>query len=66
MSTVVLRDRPTFGKLWFSDETFVTVGALPNDGSALTVTTGSKNTTSVRFEILTAVGLEGQPEIGVR
>jgi len=72
VSTVVLYDRPnltdqiTGGKLWFSDESWVAVGPLPNNGSALTVPVGSRNTTSIRFEITSAVGLPGLSEIEVR
>ena len=71
VSTVVLYDRPNLtdqilaGKLWFSDGTWVDVGALPNDGSPLTVAVGSKNTTSVRFEITSRTGLPGLSEIEV-
>jgi LmbE family N-acetylglucosaminyl deacetylase len=59
---VVLFDRPnaddriTSGTLRFSDGSTVAVGALPNDGSALTVTFPARTVTNVR---LTVDGVSG-------
>lgn len=72
ISTVVLYDRPnvtdqvTSGTLVFSDGTSIPVTALPNDGSAMTIPVGSKNVTSVRFEVVSSTGLPGLSEIEVR
>ena len=72
LSTVVLYDRPntidqvTGGTLVFSDGTTVAVDALPNDGTAKTVTFPARNVTWVQFDITTATGLPGLSEIEVR
>jgi trimeric autotransporter adhesin len=71
-SQVVLYDRPnltenvTSATLSFSDGSTVPVGALPNDGSPLTVTFSPKTTTSMQFTVNTAVGQNiGLAEIAV-
>lgn len=57
ISRVVLYDRPNLddqvlaGTLTFSDGTTVTVPALNNDGSAVTVTFPAKSTTSLQFKV---------------
>jgi hypothetical protein len=62
LSKVVLYDRPNLNdqilsaNLQFSDGTTVSVGTLPNDGSALTITFPAKATTSLRLNILTVSG----------
>ena len=56
---VVLYDRPNLndqvlsGTLLFSDGTSVPVGSLPDDGTGLTVTFGSRTVTWVRFTVNT-------------
>jgi len=58
-------DRVTSGKLIFSDGTWESVAALPNDGTAQLVTFSRRATTSVRFEILTHSGSAGLSELQV-
>jgi len=58
-------DRVTSGKLIFSDGTWESVAALPNDGTAQFVTFSRRATTSVRFEILTHSGSAGLSELQV-
>ncbi len=61
-SQVVLYDRPnltdniTSGTLTFSDQSTVPVGALPNDGTPLTVSFASKRVTWMQFTVNSAVG----------
>ncbi|KAI5477291.1 Carbohydrate-Binding Module Family 1 protein, cellulose binding protein [Pseudohyphozyma bogoriensis] len=61
LGSVVLYDRPntndwcTGGILTFSDGSTVSVGSLPNDGSALAVNFASRSTTSLLFTV-TSVG----------
>jgi LmbE family N-acetylglucosaminyl deacetylase len=57
LETVVLYDRPnandrvTTGTLRFSDGSTVSVGALPNNGSALVVNFSRRRVTSLRFTV---------------
>jgi hypothetical protein len=57
LTRVVLHDRPntndriTSGTLAFSDGFTISVGALPDDGSGLTVTFPARSTTSLTFTI---------------
>lgn len=57
ISRIVLHDRPdpdaqvTAGTLSFSDKSTVSVSALPNDGSSLSVSFPEKTVTSVRFTV---------------
>ncbi len=57
LSHVVLYDRPntddqiTSGNLQFSDGSTVSFGALPNDGSPLTVNFSSRSTTSLQMNV---------------
>jgi len=72
VTQVVLYDRPnltdnvTSGTLSFSDGSTVNVGALPNDGSPLSVTIPARTVTSLKFTITSAVGQNiGLAEIAV-
>jgi LmbE family N-acetylglucosaminyl deacetylase len=71
-SQVVLYDRPnatdnvTSGTLSFSDGSTVPVGALPNGGTALTVSFAQRTVTWVQFTVNSAVGQNiGLSEIAV-
>ena len=69
LTKVVLYDRPnltdqaTGGTLTFSDGSSVSVGALPNDGSPLTVTFSARTVTSVRFTVTSV--LKGTANVGL-
>jgi hypothetical protein len=57
LTSITLNDRPnlndqvTAGTITFSDGSTLTVGALPNDGSPLTVTFPAKTVTSLKFTV---------------
>ena len=68
--TIVLYDRPnandqiTGGNITFSDGTTVSVGSLPNDGSAYTLTFAAKTVTSLQLNITSVsstVGTSASP-----
>jgi hypothetical protein len=72
ITKVVLHDRInaddhiTAGKLTYSDGTFLNTGSLPNDGTGYEVSTASKITKSLRFEITGFAGYNaGLAEIEV-
>ncbi len=72
VTSVVLHDRPNMadhvlsGTLLFSDGSSIGVGALPNDGTGLTVSFVPRNVTWVSFQIDNATGLNiGLSEIEV-
>ncbi|QGQ95203.1 hypothetical protein EHS13_10045 [Paenibacillus psychroresistens] len=62
LNSVKLYDRPnstdtiSAGTLTFSDSTLVSVGALPNNGTALVVSFPSKNVTWMKFTVTTGAG----------
>lgn len=66
---VLLYDRPdsahsiSAGRLDFSDGTFVNVGALPNDGTPLTVEFAGKAVTWVKFTVTGGSGTVGLSEM---
>jgi len=72
VSSVVLYDRPNLtdhvlsGTLLFSDGSSIAVGALPNDGTGLSVIFSSRTVTWVTFRVDSAVGTDiGLAEIEV-
>ena len=68
---VILYDRPNLddqivgGTLLFSDGSSIPVGALPNDGSPLSINFTTKNVSWVKFRVDQAVGWIGLSEIEV-
>ena len=68
---MILYDRPNLddqilgGTLLFSDGSSIQVGALPNDGSPLSINFTARNVSWVKFRVDQATGWIGLSEIEV-